>query len=368
MTWGIANPQRLSKVDIQIVNWVGRVAFNTKETLEDAGWTILGSGDGLAAFSSSGDVISNEGTGANGMHNDDAWFRMQSPDGQREFTYQVTAVSSAAPRARIKYSISAGFSGGAPSATQTPSATDEELVSGSGTDAAPVGENIYGGGLYEATAHAFLGLADKNAPFGFWFMIWQDASSASDLGLAPFAFDPIDGPPSADNDPYVWAVGFGGLRFPEDGGTMESHTQGPICFLDQGGGGEGFVRMPLCRPQPIEASNVNEHDASDTLTPLIYARRDVEADPDGVKGMSTLFMCVLTTTTGVDLRQLYTTEAGLRQLIRATNLALPWDGSLATNFANAKAFPFNGGGTAIDVPIAAPGAITVDIAGSVGLG
>ena len=44
---------------------------------------------------------------------------------------------------RVKFSYSAGFTGGTPGATRVPSATDEGLYLGSGTDAAPTGTAMF---------------------------------------------------------------------------------------------------------------------------------------------------------------------------------------------------------------------------------
>ena len=55
--------------------------FDLKETFKAAGYTIRGSGDGIAAHSAVGDVITSAGSGANGMNNTNAWFTVRQPAG-----------------------------------------------------------------------------------------------------------------------------------------------------------------------------------------------------------------------------------------------------------------------------------------------
>lgn len=90
------------------------------------GWTVSKSGDGLAAFSSTGDIITSSGSGAGGLGNTNAWFVLQEPNGQREFLWQRGASSGSWV---ILYSYSARFTGGA--AATRPSATDAVVVLGS---------------------------------------------------------------------------------------------------------------------------------------------------------------------------------------------------------------------------------------------
>jgi len=71
------------------------VLYDLKETFKAAGYTIRGSGDGIAAHSAVGDIITSPGSGANGMDNVDAWFTVRQASGgaapysgTREWTFQ----------------------------------------------------------------------------------------------------------------------------------------------------------------------------------------------------------------------------------------------------------------------------------------
>ncbi len=54
--------------------------FAFKELLVDAGWTVLPSSDGTT-YNASGDQITTGSSGAGGMANNSAWFRIESPAG-----------------------------------------------------------------------------------------------------------------------------------------------------------------------------------------------------------------------------------------------------------------------------------------------
>ena len=106
------------------------------------GWVVLEASDGStyeADVPTNGNPITGGGAGAGGMANANAWFRIREPGGagQREWTFQRDATNNT--DWRVKMSALDGFTGGTPGATQTPSnATDEQILHGSGTDAAPV--------------------------------------------------------------------------------------------------------------------------------------------------------------------------------------------------------------------------------------
>jgi hypothetical protein len=120
----------------------GSVAMYTLiSTLISAGWTKVMDSDGTT-YSSSGAQLNHGGAGVNGLGNTSAWVRLRAPavnvgtvvNQTRELTFQRGTTDVVW---RIKYSASAGFSGGSPSSTATPSAADEVFMAGSGTDASP---------------------------------------------------------------------------------------------------------------------------------------------------------------------------------------------------------------------------------------
>jgi len=177
--------------------------YYLKQTLKQAGWTVVKSGDGLSAYSSSSDIISTGNTGANGMDNNKAWFVVQMPSTTRQMCLQCMRTGANTSYLwRIKYSKGAGFSGGSPSATRVPSATDEVIVldgsSGSSTDAAPTGGTFCG--VTADSGFRFHCCADNASPYGFLSWGWQNTVG---YPCHAFGLDPILGPCAADADPYI---------------------------------------------------------------------------------------------------------------------------------------------------------------------
>jgi len=108
--------------------------FGTFIIMTLSGWTIESSGDGLSAYSSIGTVFT-EGTmvGPNAFTQNLAWIRLRDANGISEIVFQRDAYYGI----RIKFSASSKFIMGNPSPTKVPSADDEIITSGGGTDEAP---------------------------------------------------------------------------------------------------------------------------------------------------------------------------------------------------------------------------------------
>lgn len=104
-----------------------------------ASWTVPKDSD-ATTYSSSGAQCTSGASGAGGFGNDRAWFVVQSPGGQQ---WCIQVVSAASATYRVKVSPSAGFVT-SPGATVTPSASDELVIHGAGTDASPTGATLFG--------------------------------------------------------------------------------------------------------------------------------------------------------------------------------------------------------------------------------
>jgi hypothetical protein len=125
------------------------------EMLVSAGWTYRASGDGTGGtYNATGKVFTGTGAGALGWANSGAWARIQDPGAVREITVQHNNAGGAI----IKYSQLAKFTGGSPSATTTPTATDERAIRGTYATA----------WCASSTGNAF-GCANDTAQYGFWF-------------------------------------------------------------------------------------------------------------------------------------------------------------------------------------------------------
>lgn len=300
----------------------GAVAMYTlKELMKTAGWTVEASSDG-STYNSSGDQITSGSSGAGGMANASAWFRIRMPstDGvTREFTFQRTSNTNW----RIKYSQSAGFTGGSPGTTQTASATDEAILLGGGTDAAPTYAALFaadagyrfnaicGGSAEGYTLYAFAFPNGGGTPTMHAFLERMAAGSF----------------PASNIEPYV-------MKFANASPTVantNSTTVGPKGWLAKGLAGQGFVFIPANTFTDNSgatqlALGPNSYTGIDDMLPILFGRRTALGAPSGYMGIaSTLRMSSTTRTTG----DTYTLSSTNDRIIIG-DLAWPWDGSTPT--------------------------------------
>lgn len=168
-----------------------------------AGAVVRGSSDGTT-YKTVADQISHGGSGAGGLANSSAWFCLRLRTG-RSYCVQRGTTNR---EWRVKESLAAGFSGGTPDATQVPSAADEAVLLGGGTDAAPTFAK-----LFDADgSFVFNVFAQDTAPYGFGTYCWSTAGTPPNqptyAGI--LMLDPVTGTLPGDPDPYVlWVVGAG---------------------------------------------------------------------------------------------------------------------------------------------------------------
>lgn len=311
----------------------GYVEYAVKEHLKANGYVVLASGDADSNYSSSGDIITSFGSGANGMNNDGAWYRIQSPNGLYEWIRQIGDVSTTSPGQRTKFSRRDGFTGGSPSITQVPSATDEELELGGGTDASPT----YSGGSYASATSGsdrrLLGVVDDAAPYGFWY--WGTDNFPNNRSRFVWAHDPVLSPFNelgiaiADADPYVnvyLATGtdmfarsaFGTENF---GGVIKR------AFVD---GSYVDVGNNMTTDFITNGLEDNPDNGQKDFIPLVWVN-----DANGQKGISTLFYGLLQASA---LREYYTIEGNDNILIIASKVGLLWDGSAVADDGDANSW------------------------------
>lgn len=166
------------------------MSFLTTPTI---GWTVKASGDGLSAFSNTSNILTSASSGANGLGNSNAWFRIQAPNGVREFVFQRGTVST---NWKIKYSAVSKFTNGG-SSTVMPTATDEQFIQGS--------SGAFGVWLgTDNTYHWNMG-ADSSDGYGFWSVAHTNGTVASPTLSGAIVMDPlkIGSFLSIDIDPVV---------------------------------------------------------------------------------------------------------------------------------------------------------------------
>jgi hypothetical protein len=168
--------------------------FMFKSVLKHIGWTVPSSSDGTT-YNAAGDQITQEGSGANGMDNANAWFRIQDPGALREYVFQRGANSYTW---RVHYSALDKFVGGAPNATTVPTAADGKgVLAGSLNSAA----------LFASGSNMTFNIAAQDTPVGDVYAFWL-VSMPVGAGTANPSFlccEPLNSTTiaAADTDPCV---------------------------------------------------------------------------------------------------------------------------------------------------------------------
>jgi len=262
------------------------VVYRLKQLLKTAGWTVMSSSDGTT-YNSSGDQITSGSSGSGGYGNNSAWFRIRMPlmDGvTREFIFQRGLGTDTS--LRMKYSYSAGFTGGSPSATQTPSATDEQYVTGGGTDAAPSFAALFAAnGTYKANIIA----GGENE--GYVFVVLTPANSNTTVSSTTWYLERMQANtyPQSDPDPYV----MGGNATNPTSSNISSATSIIKGWLGKGTSIQGFVSIAPGFPSDTTTTFVNNlglnaNTRQEDLLPMIYARRSALGSPAGYKGIGSM--------------------------------------------------------------------------------
>lgn len=283
--------------------------YNWKQRLVTAGAVVKASSDGTT-YNSTGDQISSGNSGAGGFDNASAWMRIQLGDGAHEITIQRNSSTGAntSRSVRFKYSKSAKFTGGSPGATQTPSATDEQILIGGGTDAAPTftqwmsaSDNTYSQNIG----------ADAASPYGYFIFYVVTGSAFTTLG-GNIVFEPINpSTPTTDPDPYViyWSLNAdnagtnfnftastGGQTYLNNDAATLPHIAGYIgatftttipvnLYATQSAGGTYHASAIGTGGTLYQSADPNAT-SKDLALPLCFARSTFLSSPNGFKGFS----------------------------------------------------------------------------------
>lgn len=301
----------------------GSVAmYNLLALLFGNGWVVKSSSDGTT-YNATGNQLTNGAVGAGGLGNASAWFRIQAPDAARELVVQRSAANNT--QWRIKYSPATHFTGGAPAATQVPSATDEVVLLGGGSDAAPTMATLFGADA--GYRHNLM--VDNASPYGFYsFGFPTGGGNPSHC----FIMDPLvaGGFNALDGDPYVFVIN--GTTGALSVATLTSLSVGPQGSLKNGGVQTMVVVTSLApfvvagATAIVQSLGVSSFNGYDPLLPMIYARRSAESAPTGFKGYSSFLRWLGATRATADTLTLL--AAGDNIAVR--DVALPWNGSAPT--------------------------------------
>jgi len=136
-----------------------------------------------------------------------SWWVLESTSGQ-SYRFHVLDMNSTA-MVRVTHSRAAGFTGGTPDATTPPTAADQQLILGVGTDGSPTGATMFGDtrtGL-GAQARVMIGAVDQDSD-AFFFTVQTITAGAAHSGHQFFC-DPFVSPHADDDYPYWFCCASG---------------------------------------------------------------------------------------------------------------------------------------------------------------
>lgn len=320
-----------------------------KASLKAAGFVVTKSGDGLATYSSSADILTNEnltdttvtdpasndGTTfakiANSICNNRAWFIVK-PNASATFTgewcIQLISFQSTISL-RVKFSPG-GFAGG--SATQTPApttASDEKYNCGGGTNASPTGTAFTTGGDGSFRCNTTFDNAVAT-PRG-WFGMWNNTT---DTCCLMFIWDFVNNFGGTDTYPYLTSVkgntgGNDAAAAPIVADqTTQQNTNGWVTKRGTGIAEYTSALYPAANGLPangtVASLGVNTLGSLSDLMPVMYARCGFAlGSPLGWKGTSTMIRWKPTARPNADH---YDAPVGgsTRDFVVVQDLALPW--------------------------------------------
>jgi hypothetical protein len=308
----------------------GTIAMYTVlTTLVAAGWTVKSDADGTT-YNSSGGQITGGNSGAHGLANTQAWFRIQAPivgSQHRELIFQRTTTNVLW---RIKYSASAGFTGGSPSATIVPSATDEVVIFGSGTNASPTGATLFGAdGGYRFS----IGAGDSSVGYGFY---WFGNNVGTTTLTTGFLMDVMKTGTysTGDADPCALYDGYGTGVF-----TAVNSSPGIANYTNTFGllgttyvglstsiislGGTLNTTYFIFPAGPGAHSLPNPFTSNDDMFAVYWGRVSVQTTPQGYKGTSSIMLAPSTQRTSLDTFSI----SSAKDHILLGHYIFPWDSS-----------------------------------------
>lgn len=310
----------------------GAVAvYLLKTTLKAAGWTVPSSSDGTT-YNASGDQITTGASGAGGMANTSAWFRIKEPGTNgRELLFQRGTTNLLW---RILYSggPSTGFVGGSPAATQTPSATDEQGITGGGTHASPTYTTWLGtDGAYKI--RAVVGGATELYSFCFFTHLPASFQPVATISLDVLATGTFN---ALDQDPALvgWSATTGFGTWLRTGGSASSGSEGNKGWFKKNLGSAAFSFFGWATlsfagttyaPAGTSATGgLNPYSGKDDVIPLIFGKA---VAPAGWKGVSTLFRGASYPRALGDTYTVSTTKDYLCVAVSTECHLIPWDGT-----------------------------------------
>lgn len=288
------------------------------QTALAAGCTVTSSGDGLALFSTVGNILTKAGSGAGGLGNTRAYFVLNL--GGEQWCWQRNSDVSW----NLCVSRTATMSGGVPSATVRPTAPDEIFIAGGGTAATPVYQNLFD----SSECYSFWGV-DDTAPRRFYLGRYL----VSGVSFRNLVFrDVVVVSESSDADPYargqIYVTITSSSWAPTGGGpTTNTYFQvyvpsvTPTTAISCPLGTEAYIGTGTSA-LPGNATN-SPIDGADILMAPYYFRANSTGTPIN-KGWSTLFLVPGPNRSNTTTYQVVTP----RDRIVMGGLSLPYGGNI----------------------------------------
>jgi hypothetical protein len=314
-------------------------------TLLAAGWTKPADSDGTT-YSAIGTQVTSGGSGANGFNNFSTWIRVRAPavNGQnREFVFQRSGGGDGRFW-RIKYSAGAGFTGGSPTATVTPSAADEQILTGGGTDALPSYSFFldYDAGGFRA--NCCCGGAAEN----YSFYMFTTITGTNNLGGGIMLDVMVAGSyPASDPDPavvYVSTSNAAGTPFATSGylgnvsGNSLNETTSPMHTRAWLGPTNVTTNFRTVAAQAYantiggtNGSGSNPFTGNDDLLPTWWIRPGTSVAPNGLKGCSSMLLAGSVRRSNLDTADVASAGAKDHVAVGQVNAScfwLPWNGTV----------------------------------------
>lgn len=274
------------------------------------GWVVAASGDGRSAYGASSDVISAD-SGAGSLDTSGAWMRLRMGGGATREVLIVRKSTSVAWT--VRYSA-AGFSGGSPSATTAPTATDSQTL-------------IDGTLLPTDGTYRWLICAEDGAPYylGAYAIPSGGGTAQTLLGLWPMRTGSY---PNSDTDPYAMLADYHASDVGKYTRLITVNAGSPQAWSRPGLSSSAFSRCQFAKTtavtEVIGVSSSMVHAISAEELPLEIPALLIDSGPvyRGPKGyVRDARYCmtpVATTPHGTHLAQ------GSRYWVRVGDLWLPW--------------------------------------------
>jgi hypothetical protein len=292
-----------------------------KTLLKAQTWTVPSSSDGTTYFSAS-DGLTTGASGAGGLANSNAWFVVQIPGGTKQFCFQRGTTNQVW---RVKYSFLAGFSGGTPGISRVPSATDERVLLGGGTDAAPTFSNLFGtadGG------YRFSCAAQTTAPWAFFSFGFPTGGGNPTHGM--FLDTIQSGTYNAlDLDPYAVYIDGAGSASCLAANLFNGSSPMQCSFNNTTQTTVKMLQYAALNPVGDNGLSPNPYNGKDDLLPLFYAIST--GTNTGIKGQSgTLAFDTVGTVTSHRTTPSPLKIVSSNDMIVIGSIVFPWDGSTPT--------------------------------------